>query len=152
MYTHCSLEKKKSRILKSKKNLKSNLCSRLQKLSRLVDSTGLLSDSLSYGFFFFPLHAVPCTHQGRQREPSVKTLSSSFSANFWRHCVSSGALCALCATTGLSSYYKLFFACSFACRSKMKIAICCVQQIRNAQDNSDQKYSGLLRNDSRHVI
>ena len=31
------------------------------------------------------LHAVSRTHQGRLREPSVKTLRSSLSAEFWRH-------------------------------------------------------------------
>ena len=36
------------------------------------------------------LHSVSRTKQGRQREPSVKTLRSSFSAGFWRHCVLSG--------------------------------------------------------------
>ena len=30
------------------------------------------------------------TQQGRQREPSIKTLRSPFSAEFWRHCVLSG--------------------------------------------------------------
>ena len=30
------------------------------------------------------LHAVPRTQQGRQREPSVKTLRSPLSAEFWR--------------------------------------------------------------------
>ena len=36
------------------------------------------------------LHAVSRTQQGRQREPSVKTLCFPFSAEFWRHCVLSG--------------------------------------------------------------
>ena len=36
---------------------------------------------------FFQLHAVSRTQQGRQREPSVKTLCSPLSAEFWRHCV-----------------------------------------------------------------
>ena len=36
------------------------------------------------------LHAVSRTHQGRPREPSVKTLRSPISAEFWRHCVLSG--------------------------------------------------------------
>ena len=36
------------------------------------------------------LHAVSRTQQGRQREPSVKTLRSPLSAEFWRHCVLSG--------------------------------------------------------------
>ena len=36
------------------------------------------------------LHAVSRTKQGRQREPSVKTLRSPLSAEFWRHCVLSG--------------------------------------------------------------
>ena len=40
--------------------------------------------------FFYPLHAVFHTEQGRQREPSVKTLCSPISAEFWRHCVLSG--------------------------------------------------------------
>ena len=35
-------------------------------------------------------HAVSRTQQGRQREPSVKTLRSPLSAEFWRHCVLSG--------------------------------------------------------------
>ena len=30
-------------------------------------------------------HAVSRTHQGRQREPSVETLRSPLSAEFWRH-------------------------------------------------------------------
>ena len=33
-----------------------------------------------------PLHAVYCTQQGRQREPSVKTLCSPLSTKFRRHC------------------------------------------------------------------
>ena len=36
------------------------------------------------------LHAVSRTQQGRQREPSVKTLRSPLFAEFWRHCVLSG--------------------------------------------------------------
>ena len=36
------------------------------------------------------LHAVSRTKQGRQREPSVKTLRSQLPAEFWRHCVLSG--------------------------------------------------------------
>ena len=36
------------------------------------------------------LHAVSRTHQGGQREPSVKTLRSPFSTVYWRHCVLSG--------------------------------------------------------------
>ena len=36
------------------------------------------------------LHTVSRTLQGRQREPSVKTLRSPLSAEFWRHCVLSG--------------------------------------------------------------
>ena len=36
------------------------------------------------------IHAVSRTQQGRQREPSVKTLRSPLSAEFWRHCVLSG--------------------------------------------------------------
>ena len=36
------------------------------------------------------LHAVSRTLQGRQREPSVKTLRSPLFAVFWRHCVVSG--------------------------------------------------------------
>ena len=39
---------------------------------------------------FHLVHAVSRTQQGRQREPSVKTLRSSLSAEFWRHCVLSG--------------------------------------------------------------
>ena len=41
-------------------------------------------------FFFYQLHAVSRTQQGRQREPSVKTLRFPLSAKFWRHCVLSG--------------------------------------------------------------
>ena len=33
------------------------------------------------------LHAVSRTQQGRQREPSIKTLRSPLSAEYWRHCV-----------------------------------------------------------------
>ena len=33
------------------------------------------------------LHAVSRTQQGRHREPSVKTLRTPLSAEFWRHCV-----------------------------------------------------------------
>ena len=33
------------------------------------------------------LHSVSCAQKGRQREPSVKTLFSPLSAEFWRHCV-----------------------------------------------------------------
>ena len=36
------------------------------------------------------VHAVYRTQQGRQREPSVKTLRSPLSTKFWRHCVLSG--------------------------------------------------------------
>ena len=35
----------------------------------------------------FQLHAVSRTKQGIQRKPSVKTLLSPLSAEFWRHCV-----------------------------------------------------------------
>ena len=43
-----------------------------------------------FNIIFFQLHAVSRTQQGRQREPSVKTLRSPLSAEFWRHCVLSG--------------------------------------------------------------
>ena len=36
------------------------------------------------------LYAVSRTQQDRQREPSVKTLRSPLSAEFWRHCVLNG--------------------------------------------------------------
>ena len=36
------------------------------------------------------LHAVSRKQQGRQTEPSVKTLRSPLAAEFWRHCVLSG--------------------------------------------------------------
>ena len=36
------------------------------------------------------LHALFRKQQGRQREPSVKTIHSPLSAEFWRHCVLSG--------------------------------------------------------------
>ena len=36
------------------------------------------------------LHAVSRTQQGRQREPSVKSLRYPLSAEFWRHCVLNG--------------------------------------------------------------
>ena len=36
------------------------------------------------------LDAVLRTQQGRKREPSVKTLRSPLSVEFWRHCVLSG--------------------------------------------------------------
>ena len=36
------------------------------------------------------LHTVFRTQQGRQEEPSVKTLRFPLSAEFWRHCVLSG--------------------------------------------------------------
>ena len=35
-------------------------------------------------------HTVYCTQQGKQREPSVKTLRFALSTEFWRHCVLSG--------------------------------------------------------------
>ena len=38
------------------------------------------------------LHTVSRTQQGRQGEPSVKTLRSPLSAEFWRHCVLSGRI------------------------------------------------------------
>ena len=47
------------------------------------------SSSIKY-LSFYQLHAVSCALLGRQREPSVKTLHSPFSAEFWRHCVLSG--------------------------------------------------------------
>ena len=40
----------------------------------------------------YRLHAVSRTQQGKQREPSVKTLRSPLSAEFWRHCVLSGRI------------------------------------------------------------
>ena len=49
--------------------------------------------SITIGSFnqnFNQLHAVSCTQQGRQREPSVKTLCSLLSAEFWRYRVLSG--------------------------------------------------------------
>ena len=36
------------------------------------------------------LHTISLTQQGRQREPSVRTLRSPLSAEVWRHCVLSG--------------------------------------------------------------
>ena len=36
------------------------------------------------------LHAVSRTVQGRQGEPSVKTLRFPLSAEFWKHCVLNG--------------------------------------------------------------
>ena len=39
---------------------------------------------------YYQLQAVSRTQQDRQREPSVKTLPFPLSAEFWRHCVSSG--------------------------------------------------------------
>ena len=36
------------------------------------------------------LHVVSRTQQGSEREPSVKTLRSPLSAEFWRHCVLGG--------------------------------------------------------------
>ena len=39
---------------------------------------------------FYQLHAVFRTQQGRQRQPSVNTLRSPLSAEFWRHGVLSG--------------------------------------------------------------
>ena len=36
------------------------------------------------------LRSVSSTQQDRQREPSVKTLRSPLSAEFWSHCVLSG--------------------------------------------------------------
>ena len=41
-------------------------------------------------FFIYQLHGVSYSLQGRQREPSVKTLRSPLSAEFWKHCVLSG--------------------------------------------------------------
>ena len=38
------------------------------------------------------LPAVSRTQQGRQREPSVNTLRSPLSADFWRHCMLSGRI------------------------------------------------------------
>ena len=38
----------------------------------------------------YQLHAVSHTEHGRQREPSVKTILSPLSVEFWRHCVLSG--------------------------------------------------------------
>ena len=40
--------------------------------------------------FFYQLHAVSRTQQGKQREPSVKTLRSPLPVEFWRHRVLSG--------------------------------------------------------------
>ena len=41
---------------------------------------------ISY-FFYCQLHAVSRTEQDRHREPTVKTLRSPLSAEFWRLCV-----------------------------------------------------------------
>ena len=41
-------------------------------------------------FFFFKFYAVLRMQQGRQKEPSVKTLRCTFSTEFWRNCVLSG--------------------------------------------------------------
>ena len=43
-----------------------------------------------YFFYFNQLHAVSRAQQGRQSEPSVKTLRFPLSAEFWGHCVLSG--------------------------------------------------------------
>ena len=45
---------------------------------------------LMYIFSKNQLHTVSRTQQGRQREPSVKTLCFPLFAEFWRHCVLSG--------------------------------------------------------------
>ena len=45
---------------------------------------------LHYNYDFFYRHAVSRTQQGRQKQPIVKTLRSSFSAEFWRRCVLNG--------------------------------------------------------------
>ena len=55
-----------------------------------------------YIWLTLQLHAVSCTQQGRQREPSVKTHRSSLSAEVWRHCVLSGG-------TQSRSYITLLF-------------------------------------------
>ena len=54
----------------------------IQKLARLMVGSDF--------FILFQLYAVSRTLQGRQREPSVKTLRSPLSAEFWRHCVLNG--------------------------------------------------------------
>ena len=43
-----------------------------------------------YDLYGNQIHAVSRTQQGRQREPSVKTLRSLLSAEFWRQCVLRG--------------------------------------------------------------
>ena len=58
-------------------------CSRLRR-DNLVLRPSVRSQSINQ------LHAVSRTLQVRQREPSVKTLSTPLSAGFWRHCVLSG--------------------------------------------------------------
>ena len=41
-------------------------------------------------FSFFQHYAVSRKQQGRQRKPSIKTLGSPLSAEFWKYCVLSG--------------------------------------------------------------
>ena len=43
--------------------------------------------NLSIYLILNQLHAVSRTQQSRQREPTVRTLRSPLSAEFWRHCV-----------------------------------------------------------------
>ena len=64
-----------------------------QKLKKAVYPSGLLwynhckKNRHFKRYLFFQLEAVSRVYQGRQREPSVKTLRSSLSVEFWRHCV-----------------------------------------------------------------
>ena len=50
----------------------------------------VVSISLKYLSFINQLHAVSRSRQGRQKEPSVKTLRFPISAEFWGYCVLSG--------------------------------------------------------------
>ena len=68
------------------------------------------------------LHVVSRTQQGRQREPSVKTLRSHLTAEFWRQCVlSGGTLCWF-----VSSYIYIYIKYSFYIHLKQFIDYCFV--------------------------
>ena len=75
---------KKKFCIKNRKSILSSLYS-MHRIGRLY-----IKSKLKH------LHAVSRSQQCRQKEPSVKTFCSSFSAEFWRHCVlSSGTQLAL---------------------------------------------------------
>ena len=66
------------------------LPSLIELIQLFFDRCMYFNNQILFYYVLNQLHAVSRTLQGRQREPSVKTLRSPLSAEFWRHCVLSG--------------------------------------------------------------